>query len=402
MNVEDAIRFQSDLSFFNELLADKKIQVLAEKRIKEARRDSYRRSLLGHSLRVTARLAPDLFKYVRNAQEALNLGDKNVEVYIYNSPEPNASCSYSGGDDIILTFSSGLLTSMNEDEINFVVGHELGHALFSHYALPTHAILEEGTLNASDAMKLMSWSRRAEISADRAGLFVCKSPEAAISSFLKLSCGVAHPIIEFDLKEYSAQIQDLSELSKNTEDTSHCYSSHPFNPIRIMAVDLYSQSDEFQRLTGQGTGNKTLADVDDGIHKVLEYMEPVSDEEKQALHNRAMFWGGAWVAYADGHLADAEAENLIEQAGEEIYREGIQLLEQAEDPIGLAREQFIESSKPLLSLGASNRCAFIQRLVVVARADQNIDDRELDALTEMAKIMNVEPSFVQQILMFLE
>ena len=402
MKVEDAIRFQSDLSFFNELLANTKIKVLAEKRIKEAHRDSYRRSLLGHSLRVSPRLAPDLFKYVRKAQEKLELGDKNIEVYIYNSPEPNASCSYTGGDDIILTFSSGLLTSMNEAEISFVVGHELGHALFEHYALPTHGILEAGSLDASDAMKLMSWSRRAEISADRAGLFVCESPKAAISSFLKLSCGVAHPIIEFDLHEYSSQIQDLSELSKNTEDTSHCYSSHPFNPIRVMAVDLYSQSDEFRQLTGQGAGNKKLADVDDSIHKVLAYMEPVSDEEKQALHNQAMFWGGAWVAFADGHLAKEEAENLIAQAGEAIYQEGIQELEQAENPVELAQARFIESSKPLLSLGASNRCAFIQRLVVVARADQNIDDRELEALTEMAKIMKVEPSFVQQILMFLD
>jgi len=64
---------------------------------------------------------------------------------------------------------------MSQDELNFIVGHELGHALFEHYALPTHGILDEGNIDAEKAMRLMSWSRRAEVSADRAGLYICKS-----------------------------------------------------------------------------------------------------------------------------------------------------------------------------------------------------------------------------------
>ncbi|MFC3680913.1 M48 family metalloprotease [Bacterioplanoides pacificum] len=402
VDIKEKIRFRSDRSIYDELLADKTIKTLADKRLKEASGDSYRRGLLGHSLRITEKIAPDLYSHVAAARDKLGLSDKKIEIYIYSSPEPNASCAFLGGDDVILTFSSGLLQSMDHDELNFVVGHELGHALFEHYALPTHGILEAGNLDAGDAMKLMSWSRRAEISADRAGLFVCESPKAAISSFLKLSCGLSHPVIEFDLEEYSSQIQDLSELSNSVEDTSHCYSSHPFNPIRVMAIDLYSKSDEYHELTGKQNSSLSVDDADERIHSVLKYMEPVADEEKQAIQSQALFWGGAWVAFADGHLADSEAENLRQQAGDEMYEQGMAQLNETANPLELARTQFNEAVRPLLSMGASDRCSFIQKLVVVARADQNVDDSELDALAEMAKTMKVEPSFVQQILMFLD
>ncbi|MAD45363.1 MAG: hypothetical protein CMI02_19630 [Oceanospirillaceae bacterium] len=402
MDIDEQIRFKLDVSLFDELMSDEKVKTLADKRTREMNTIAYRRDLLGNSLRISQKMAPDLFQRVTSAQQKLGLEDKDIELYIYNSPEPNASCAYTGGDNIILTFSSGLLMSMSQDELNFVIGHELGHALFHHYALPTHSILEGKSLTASEAMKVMSWSRRAEISADRAGVYVCQNPSAAISSFLKLSCGVAHPIIEFDLKEYSSQIQDLSELANSLEDTSHCYSSHPFNPIRVMAVDLYGQSDRYKQLTGQGSAEKTLSEIDDAIKQVLDYMEPVTDNDKQQMMNEAVFWGGAWVAYADGVLANEEAENLLSQAGQEVFDRGMEQINASADPVQLAKDNFTGSCKPLLVLGPSERCSFIQRLVVVARADQNIDDSEMDALMAMADIMKVEPSFIQQIMMFLD
>jgi len=39
---------------------------------------------------------------------------------------------------------------------------------------------------------------------------------------------------------------------------------------------------------------------------------------------------------------------------------------------------------------------------VVARADQSIDDEELKVLNKICDDLNVEQSFVQQILMFLD
>jgi len=401
-DVSNQIRFSSDVENYKALLADDTIGVLASKRLKNIQEDGYRRELLGNSLRITPSIAPNLHKQVSLAQKKLGLDDKYIEVYIYNSSDPNASCSYKGGDRIILSFSSGLLKSMTEDEVNFVVGHELGHALFEHYALPTHGILEQGSLDADKAMQLMSWSRRAEVSADRAGLYVCQSPDAAISSFLKLSCGVADPIIAFDRDEYAKQIQDLGELANNLEDASHCYSSHPFNPIRVLAVELFSKSDRYHALIGSDAGGASIEEVDEEINKVLHFMEPVPDEKEKQTINNCLFWAGAWVSLADGKFVESEYENLKEQVGDEIFNQGIQKLEGASNQIAKAQEVFDESVKPLKTLSAPDRCSLIQKLVVVARADQNIDDEELKVLNKICDSLNVEQSFVQQILMFLD
>ncbi|TQV70178.1 M48 family metalloprotease [Exilibacterium tricleocarpae] len=399
--IEQMIRFSSDVDEYHALLADEVIGNLAQKRLKSIREDGYRRDLLGNSLRITPSIAPDLYSIVQDAQSKLGLEEKKIEIYIYSSPEPNASCAYLGGERVILTFSSGLLKTMNRDELKFVAGHELGHSLFKHSALPFHGILESGELSAESAMRLMAWSRRAEVSADRAGLYVCQDPEAAISSFLKLSCGVSYPIISFDLREYSKQIQDLEEMADNLADTSHCYSSHPFNPIRVVAVELYSRSRDFHRLTGQGSGMLTIDQVDEEINKVLSFMEPVPKDKEKEIIDECVFWAGAWIAHADGEFVEVEAENLKQQIDSAVFARHIGLLEQVDDPGALARERFFNSVKPLKTLPAPDRCSIVQRLVVVARADQRMDDKEFDVLNTVCDELAVERSFVQQILMFL-
>jgi len=402
VGVVEKLRFSSDVENYQALISDETVGALASKRLKNIQEDGYRRNLLGNSLRITKNIAPNLYNQVKQAQEKLGLEDKTIEIYIFNSADPNASCSYLGGDRIILSFSSGLLTTMNEDEINFVVGHELGHALFEHYALPTHGILEEGNLEADKAMQLMSWSRRAEVSADRAGLYVCESPDAAISSFLKLSCGVADPIIAFNRDEYAKQIQDLGELATNLEDASHCYSSHPFNPIRVLAVELFANSESYQALTGHQTKGTSIEDVDTEINKILHFMEPVPDDKQKETVDLCTFWAGVWVALADGEFVDSEYENLKSQVSEDVFNNCIAELEATSDKLKKAQESYYQSAKPLKTLSAPDRCSLVQKLIVVARADQSIDDEELKVLYKICDDLKVEQSFVQQILMFLD
>src|SRR5262249_7619771 len=49
------------------------------------------------------------------------------EVGIYNSPEPNAFATGWNRNHALVAVSSGLLSVMNKDEIEGVLGHELSH-----------------------------------------------------------------------------------------------------------------------------------------------------------------------------------------------------------------------------------------------------------------------------------
>ena len=131
-------------------------------------------------------------------------------------------------------------------------------------------------------------------------------------------------------------------------------------------------------------------------------MEPVPDDKQKETINTCIFWAGAWISLADGEFEQSEYENLKSQVGEDVFNKGIKELESAPDQIVKAQEEYYASVKPLKTLSAPDRCSLIQKLIVVARADQHIDDEELNVLNKICDNLNVEQSFVQQILMFLD
>ncbi len=61
----------------------------------------------------------------RQAQEA---GIKMPEVGIFESPQPNAFATGARRDAALVAVSTGLLNSMKRDEVEAVLGHEVGHA----------------------------------------------------------------------------------------------------------------------------------------------------------------------------------------------------------------------------------------------------------------------------------
>ena len=51
------------------------------------------------------------------------------QVGIYDSPEPNAFATGPTRNRALVTASSGLLETMNQEEIEGVIGHEMSHVL---------------------------------------------------------------------------------------------------------------------------------------------------------------------------------------------------------------------------------------------------------------------------------
>ena len=109
------------------------------------------------------------------------------ELYVRASPMFNAYTI--GINTPIIVVDSGLVDLLDDDEeMRFLLGHELGHALSGHavyqtllrrllgltgvlYAVPGGALGVRAITAA-----LMEWSRKAELSADRAGLLAGPEP----------------------------------------------------------------------------------------------------------------------------------------------------------------------------------------------------------------------------------
>ena len=130
-----------------------------------------RRRLLATSVRLSPRMAPDVHRMADDCAERLQIGIPH-ELYAYAGPQFNAACFKPEDDRVCVMFSSGLLEAFEGTELKFVVGHELGHHVYRHHDIPIGLLLRgREKPDPRLALDLFSWSRYAEISADRAGAF---------------------------------------------------------------------------------------------------------------------------------------------------------------------------------------------------------------------------------------
>src|SRR5262245_23913790 len=148
---------------------------------------------LGSAIRVDDRQYP--FLHVLLLEAATGLDAQEVpELYVAANPFPNAITI--GMDKPIIVVTSGLVDLLDEEEMRFVLGHEMGHALSGHAVYQTLLIraltLSGALLLLSIAIRLiiaalMEWSRKAELSADRAGLLATQDPAVAFRVHMKLA-----------------------------------------------------------------------------------------------------------------------------------------------------------------------------------------------------------------------
>ena len=258
-----------------------------------------RKHLLKTSFRLTPKLAPTIYDIGARCVNSLRL-KVNLEFYVYQDNRFNAACYPPTEDTIYIMLTSGLLENFNDSELAFVIGHEIGHAIFLHHTYPARAIMDIGKeyLSPIHAMKLYAWKRDNEISADRTGLLCCQNFNAAAKTFFKLSSGITSNSVAFNLGEYIAQYRDLEAVLSDTTqvDPEDWYKSHPFSPMRIKALELFEKSATYQDLTGKGGGSLSEKELEATIQQFMSLMEPMylkPMSQKQALNFRNIY---SWQA----------------------------------------------------------------------------------------------------------
>ena len=177
------LRFHGDLESARALVAHADISRYL-KRYSEDRADSARKDLLAHSVRIDEEILPELDKAIREIHERVGVRE-TIECYVFDNSSINA-CVFPSGNRMIALLSSGAIEKLTPEELEFVIGHEIGHVVYDHCQIPVGRILEsEENVPAKDAIALLAWQRQSEISADRAGLACCGSLDVAASAFSK-------------------------------------------------------------------------------------------------------------------------------------------------------------------------------------------------------------------------
>lgn len=380
------LRLPLESDQYDELWHAPGIQPLASAAAQASGFDVQRRVHLANSLRITEHMLPRLAYVVKQAYDRLQL-QADYEIYVYHDANLSASVSSdSENNRLSIMVTSALIERLNDAELLFVIGHELGHVLFGHTNLPArHLLAENPKLDTNLTLLVLAWSRRAELSADRAGLWACQNFDAATSAFIKLACGLSSTQIQLDMDGYLSQLESLSSIPTLTEDL---YSSHPFSPVRVAALHAAFHADN----------DECYAKV----QELLEVLETPVDTDA-IVSAEFLLWAQLAVATADGEFSSAELKVISQHHEREYVASALAELNNAVDPRLFSLERAMQKAdyirqKNDFNLTVAERCNLIQTLVVTARADHKLDEQERIVLAQLCQALDLRATIAENML----
>ncbi len=420
--IVEGLRFSEDLKLFKQLTKNRKITKLAKGVIKEDADHRSEETFMRTGLRVTKEISPKYFKLFKKAQDCLGFDEKQIIPYIQQDSRINAACIHETEDKYLIYLTSSLIEHMTETQILFVIGHELGHAFYKHHQLPIHGIMNSiDPPKANDVLLLLKWSRMAEISADRAGLLCARNLEAALASMLVLSSGLPSSLLNVDIDAYGKQSEEMIPNLVKNKTLDDLYSTHPFNPLRVISLKLFWESKELHDLLKIGNNNKNLEEISFQIRKIFSLMdgskenfdlepnenkiEESNKENKNITFIRnadeILFWSCVLVASVSSNISEEEVESIKSIIDDDEIEVELNRLKLSKNPFELAEKKFNQVVKNLNDISQQERCSMLQKLIIVSRADGVIDSLERDIIQKTCTKLDIPKNFSSKIIDYL-
>jgi Zn-dependent protease with chaperone function len=207
------------------------------------------------------RVSPRQFPRVHGLyMEAARTLDVQLEYDVFVSQTPIVNAGAYGMDKPFIILNSGTVQLLEDDELAYVLGHELGHILSDHVLYRTMTILLlqlasmgfpiVGLAARAVLVGLLEWYRKSELSSDRAGLLAVQDPEIAMRAMLKMAGGGSRA--ETNLQEF---IQQAEEYRNGGDISDQVYkilnvmgSTHPFWVMRLAETRAWIESGGYDRI----------------------------------------------------------------------------------------------------------------------------------------------------------
>jgi Zn-dependent protease with chaperone function len=213
---------------------------------------------LATSISIDQKSFPDLFAVLSHCAKTLGI----VVPHAVTHDSPFLFNAFTAGTDeySFVSITSGLCQFFTQQEACFVIGHECGHIASRHMEYHTLVWLLTDTaahflgplgriLSQTAGIPLLAWSRRAEITADRAGLLCCDDLGVAERALLRLVAGYAD-VGRVDIDDYLRRYKDVEEYH-GMSGWKQLFTTHPLIPKRIEALRLFAQSELYYEVSGK-------------------------------------------------------------------------------------------------------------------------------------------------------
>ena len=232
---------------------------------------------LSSAIRLNENQIPRVYNILKEVCEILD-ADRIPEIYIVQDPTVNAMAI--GADKPFLVFNSALIKNMNDEEIMYVMGHEMGHVLSGHVLYKQIFYLIKLLLSGSTVFLppevggvikflldntlwalLLDWNRKSELSADRAGLLCTQNPEIVYKGLMNMAGGSFEEDMSVDefikqADDYEGNVDVLESFYKLLISFDK---SHPFVAVRLKEIKKWVDKGEYDKVLNgdyKKTGNK--------------------------------------------------------------------------------------------------------------------------------------------------
>lgn len=186
------------------------------------------------------------------------------ELYVSQTPVFNAGAY--GVDHPFIVLHSAALELLDDDEIRVLVGHELGHVMSGHafYRTIAEIIVRLGSklvpvlgsiVLLPVQMAFLEWSRKAELSSDRAGLLASQDPAVAQSLYMKMAGGVrplGDAMGQLDLDSFIVQANEYANSNEGFDILYKIVSmlllTHPMHTVRAAELQRWITGGDYDRI----------------------------------------------------------------------------------------------------------------------------------------------------------
>ena len=220
-----------------------------------------RHLFLANAVRTGPTQHPKLHDMLREVCEVLDVTPV-PDLYVTLTPFVNAGAI--GFDRPFIVVDTGTLSVLSEDEQRIVIAHEVGHIASGHMTYRTIAVIVSnigfsalpilaGLAFLPFQLALLEWSRKSELSCDRASLLAVQDTDAAMRTFFRLAGGSTKPG-EGDLDAFLRQAAEY-ESEGSVWDTllkaiNTAMRGHPFNTVRAAELQRWVASGAYARIVG--------------------------------------------------------------------------------------------------------------------------------------------------------
>lgn len=227
--------------------------------------------LLGSAVKVGERQFSRIHSLTKRCADTLQIPTPTV--YIVSNPTMNAA-TYGTPEESFIMVHSALVDHYTDDELMMVIGHECGHIHNSHviYLTALHYLTQMAGafvrwIVEPAAFALRAWSRRAEITCDRAGMLCAGDLDVSARALTKLVIGSRKLYDEFDLDVFLEQYEESKgSMGRHME----AFATHPYLPKRVLAMRVFGDSALYKQSAGLGSTGLTMPEVDDRVRALLK------------------------------------------------------------------------------------------------------------------------------------